>query len=324
MPKISQLPAASTPLAGSELIPLVQGGVTDSASAQVIANTLGTMSGSIAAASAVIYGPVIVSATLTGPSITSAVLTGPSISNPVLSGTATGVYALASPGLSGTATGTYELGGAPTITSAALTGPAISSPVLSGTATGTYTLAGTPTVASPTISTPTITGTATLTGQAVLNANVNAFAGLTITNNNASNDAVAGVSMTNSEGDNLTISVPDESSFNVPGGVGLIQSSAASGLVIWNTGQGDIWISAKSTFPMNNAAIHIIGGTQSLSLGGGGLATSATTGFPYIPHCAGAPTAVPSGVTGYSPIVYDTTNNKLWVYNGAWKGAVFS
>lgn len=54
------------------------------------------------------------------------------------------------------------------------------------------------------------------------------------------------------------------------------------------------------------------------------LATNATTGFTYMPTCAGAPTGVPTGYTGTCATVYDTTNNKLWVYNGAWKGVVLA
>lgn len=49
------------------------------------------------------------------------------------------------------------------------------------------------------------------------------------------------------------------------------------------------------------------------------LATNATDGFLYIPSCAGTPTGVPTGQTGTVALVYDTTNNKIYVYNGAWK-----
>jgi hypothetical protein len=55
-------------------------------------------------------------------------------------------------------------------------------------------------------------------------------------------------------------------------------------------------------------------------VGQGALATNSTAGFGYMPTCAGAPTGVPVARSGFVPFVYDTTNNKLWIYNGAWKG----
>lgn len=52
----------------------------------------------------------------------------------------------------------------------------------------------------------------------------------------------------------------------------------------------------------------------------GALATNATAGFLYIPTCAGTPTGVPTAYTGKVALVYDTTNNKFYIYNAAWKG----
>jgi len=49
------------------------------------------------------------------------------------------------------------------------------------------------------------------------------------------------------------------------------------------------------------------------------LATTATSGFLYIPTCAGPPTGTPAAQTGTAPMVYDSTNNNLYVYNGTWK-----
>jgi len=46
------------------------------------------------------------------------------------------------------------------------------------------------------------------------------------------------------------------------------------------------------------------------------LATSATTGFLYVPACAGTPTGTPTAVTGKIPVVADSTNNKLYIYSG--------
>lgn len=69
-------------------------------------------------------------------------------------------------------------------------------------------------------------------------------------------------------------------------------------------------------------------------LGDGKLANNATSGFAWFPTVAGAPTGVPavprgtpSNITlaqcGFVPCVFDTTNNKIWIYtNGAWKGVV--
>ena len=52
---------------------------------------------------------------------------------------------------------------------------------------------------------------------------------------------------------------------------------------------------------------------------GGALATNATGGFTCIPTCAGTPTGVPANVpTGNVALVYDTANNKLYVYDGGW------
>jgi hypothetical protein len=61
----------------------------------------------------------------------------------------------------------------------------------------------------------------------------------------------------------------------------------------------------------------------------GALATYATTdvvGFLFLPTVAGAMTGVPTNATDkQSAMRFDTTNNKLWVYNhvsGAWKSIV--
>lgn len=56
----------------------------------------------------------------------------------------------------------------------------------------------------------------------------------------------------------------------------------------------------------------------SVVIGAAALATSATDGFLYIPTCAGTPTGVPTAQTGTVAMVYDTTNHRLYVYDGGW------
>jgi hypothetical protein len=53
-----------------------------------------------------------------------------------------------------------------------------------------------------------------------------------------------------------------------------------------------------------------------------GGSTGMTDGFFYIPAAAGAPTGVPTAIANTVPMYYDTTNNKFYVYNGAWKSVI--
>ncbi len=48
------------------------------------------------------------------------------------------------------------------------------------------------------------------------------------------------------------------------------------------------------------------------------LAPPASAPYFYIPTNAGAPTATPEVRAGFVPMVYDTSNEDLYVYNGAW------
>lgn len=48
------------------------------------------------------------------------------------------------------------------------------------------------------------------------------------------------------------------------------------------------------------------------------IATNATDGFLYIPTCAGSPSGTPTSYSGRAPIVLDTSNNRLYLYDGGW------
>jgi hypothetical protein len=74
--------------------------------------------------------------------------------------------------------------------------------------------------------------------------------------------------------------------------------------------------SGRFNFYAAGTAPNVFAG--STVVGTAALATTATSGFLYVPTCAGTPTGTPAGFTGTVPIVFDTTNNKIYVYDGAW------
>lgn len=64
-----------------------------------------------------------------------------------------------------------------------------------------------------------------------------------------------------------------------------------------------------------------VDGPGNVVCGSAAIATNATDGFLYIPTCAGTPTGTPTTFTGRVPIVFDTTNHKLYAFEGgSWKG----
>jgi len=75
----------------------------------------------------------------------------------------------------------------------------------------------------------------------------------------------------------------------------------------------------KITDDSGNIFFEVNRATESVIVGAAALATTATDGFLYIPTAAGVPTGVPTAKTGRVPMVYDTTNNDFYIYNGAWK-----
>lgn len=61
-------------------------------------------------------------------------------------------------------------------------------------------------------------------------------------------------------------------------------------------------------------------GLLTITNGGTGVMTAATSGFFYESTSVGTPTGVPTGTpAGFVPCLYDTTNDKRCCYNGGWK-----
>lgn len=89
-----------------------------------------------------------------------------------------------------------------------------------------------------------------------------------------------------------------------------------------------IFVNAPSGATVN-AGLAAFGDILVGATSGSPNATNATTGFLWLPTCAGTPTGVPAmnatgSFSGHLPLTYDNSNKKLWVYDGGWKGVVLS
>ncbi len=101
--------------------------------------------------------------------------------------------------------------------------------------------------------------------------------------------------------------------------VDTLVTRSAAGFIMAGTATKGAVIGADA----NNVFVKPSGGQ--LAFAAGANATSATTGYFCIPSSAGAPTGVPANIpTGSIPFQYDSTNNKLYAYNGGWKKAQVS
>jgi len=98
----------------------------------------------------------------------------------------------------------------------------------------------------------------------------------------------------------------------------IVASSTSGGLCIYTAG------SQSLIFGSNGAERVQLDSAGNVTIGTAALSTSATDGFLYIPTCAGAPSGTPTSKTGRGPLIYDSTNNKLYFYNGAWKGVTLA
>jgi len=114
----------------------------------------------------------------------------------------------------------------------------------------------------------------------------------------------------------------------------LARSSAYSKLILGShldeTGVTLDWIGNNTVFTMNiisgpsgglNVFLTAYGNKDVVFPVG---TTGMTGGFVHIAAAAGAPSGTPTARTGTVPLYYDTTNNQLCIYNGAWKKATFA
>jgi hypothetical protein len=98
-------------------------------------------------------------------------------------------------------------------------------------------------------------------------------------------------------------------------------TNSSNAQVIGLTSSDDITIFGGAWFFRGTGRLTA-GGNYGFSHGVSALATTATEGFLFIQSCAGTPTGVPANIpSGQIAAVYDSTNKKVYLYDGGWKRA---
>ncbi len=128
-------------------------------------------------------------------------------------------------------------------------------------------------------------------------------------------------------GNSLTVVSGNATSGNFAGGDMQVKSGNGSG----TQKAGSIFLTVGTAGASGNVdggdivftpgTPHSSGNIGNIYLNAGSLATTASGGFPLLPTMSGTPTGTPPA----GALVYDTSANKLWVYNGAaWKFTAFT
>lgn len=184
-------------------------------------------------------------------------------------------------------------------------------------------------VSQANVSTGTVLGVGTSSSQAdwITNTSRARNGGVyqTISNSSATAGAAGGIVITQSAsayGNNYIFFALHSTAFTTAGIV--VANSAlyehvnnTSAPMIFSEYSGGSILFATTTSRTTRMTISNLG---SLIMGAGALATTATDGYMYVTSCAGTPTGVPTAVTGMRAVQWDTTNKKLYVYDGGWLG----
>lgn len=129
------------------------------------------------------------------------------------------------------------------------------------------------------------------------------------------------------DGGDAIITTPDTNGGSITASSSLLLETGSSAGTD-SSGSIGIYTAPLGVGSGGGGSIEIIaaGGLEDTSVNANTIATTATKGFVYIPKCAGIPTGVPTraGTSGGVPMVFDSTNNKLYVYKSGWKGVTLT
>ena len=283
--------------------------------------------------------------------------TSPTIAAPVFSGTATGTYTLGgTPTLSGgTLSGTTTLPGSGQISGAGdlgLGGTPGAQLDLQGNRTAAFSATAVGLRVRGVTWTDTTTGAGTIAAAIIHNIGLPTLAS---TNAITITEAITLKLFSPSAGSNITIT--DGYALGIVGNsyyegnirVGVTTGGTYNGntsltandqfpLILFRSGAtskaqifadvniGKIGLDAPGDFVIRSEVgggserLHVFASGDTRQGTGAAIATTATDGFFLIATTAGAPTGVPTNAgSGQIPMIYDKTNNQLYIYNGGWK-----